>query len=171
MVGLFRNEAKPIGVITYGVSVSSTLLRGICGEDEKRNVYELTRLWIDDSIPRNAGSFLIGATIKQLEREVIVAFSEIQQNHIGYVYQAANFFYCGLSAKFKDPKVRGLEHLHHASYAHGMNMQEIRENYGEENIYYVERPRKHRYVYFSCNRKRKKELLKKLRYKILPYPK
>ena len=27
------------------------------------------------------------------------------------------------------------------------------------------------YVYFNCNKKRKKELLKKLNYPILPYPK
>lgn len=32
-------------------------------------------------------------------------------------------------------------------------------------------PPKHRYVYFNCNKKRKKELLKKLKYPILPYPK
>lgn len=168
--GLFRGE-KLVGVITYGVSCSSTLLKGICGPEESKNVYELTRLWIEDDQPKNSASFFIGRTIKKLDKEIIVSFAEIQQGHVGYVYQASNFHYCGLSAKFRDPKVRGLEHQHHATYAHGMTMKEVREKYGEENVYYVDRPRKHRYVYFNAKGKRKKDLKEKLRYEILPYPK
>ena len=136
------------------------------------NVYELNRLWVDDSVEKNGESYLISNTIKLLDKEIIVSFADSSQNHIGYVYQATNFIYCGLSAKFLDPKVRGLENQHHATYAHGMTMQEVKEKYGEENVYYVERPRKHRYVYFNAKSKaRKKELLAKLKYKIMEYPK
>lgn len=168
--GLIRNK-KIVGVITYGVSCSSTLLKGLCGSEESKNVYELTRLWIEDGQPKNSASFLIGNTLKLLDKEIIVSFSEINQNHIGYVYQASNFFYCGLSSKFKDPKVKGLEHQHHATYARGMTMEEVKEKYGKENVYYVDRPRKHRYVYINAKGKRRKELIKKLKYPILPYPK
>jgi len=169
--GLFDKQNRMVGVITYGVSASSTLLKGICGPEESKNVYELTRLWIEDSTPKNAESFLIGNTIKLLDREIVVSFSEIEQGHVGTVYQASNFMYCGLSKKFRDPKVKGLEHRHHTSYAHGMNMAQIREKYGDENVYYVDRPRKHRYIYFNARGKRKKYLLDKLRYKIENYPK
>jgi hypothetical protein len=168
--GLFRDN-RIVGVVIYGVSCSSTLLKGICGPDESKNVYELTRLWIEDGQPKNSASFFIANTIKRLDREIIVSFAEIQQSHIGYVYQASNFFYCGLSSKFRDPKVKGLEHQHHATYAHGMTMEEVRDKYGEENVYYVDRPRKHRYIYFNARGKRRKDLIKKLRYDILPYPK
>lgn len=168
--GLFDAE-RLVGVITYGVSCSSTLLRGVCGEQEKHNVYELTRLWIEDCTPKNTESFFIGNTLKMLDKEIIVSFAEIQQGHVGTVYQATNFLYCGLSAKFKDPKVKGLEHQHHATYAHGMTMAEVKQKYGEENVYYVDRPRKHRYIYFNADKRRKKYLLKALRYKIEPYPK
>ena len=172
--GLFDKQEgseRLAGVVIYGVSCSSTLLKGICGEDEKSNVYELTRLWIEDNTPKNAESFLIGNTIKLLDKEIIVSFAEIQQGHAGTIYQASNFIYCGLSAKFRDPKVKGLEHQHHATYANRMTMQQIRDKYGAENVYYVDRPRKHRYIYFNAKGKRKKELLNKLKYKILPYPK
>lgn len=171
--GLFdKIDNKIKGVVIYGVSCSSTLLKGICGDEEKNNVYELTRLWVSDSVPKNGESFLIGNTIKLLDKEIIVSFSEIQQGHLGIVYQATNFYYCGLSAKFRDPKVKGLEHQHHATYAHGMTIEEIKQKYGENNVYYVDRPRKHRYVFFNTkNKKRKIELLNKLKYKILPYPK
>lgn len=168
--GLFDSNNVIKGCITYGVPCSSTLLRGMCGEDESHNVYELNRLWISDDVPKNGESFLIGNTLKLLDKEIIVSFADTSQGHIGIVYQATNFYYCGLSAKFKDPKVRGMENMHHATYAHGMTMQQVVEKYGKENVYYVERPRKHRYIYFNANKKRKKELLNKLRYKILPYP-
>ena len=166
-----KYEDRLVGVVTYGVSASSTLLRGVCGDDEAKNVYELTRLWIEDSTPKNAESYFIGSTIKTLDREIVVSFSEIAQGHVGTVYQASNFFYCGLSAKFRDPKVKGLEHKHHTSYAHGMNMAQVREKYGAENVYYVDRPRKHRYVFFNAKKKRRKELIGKLKYKIESYPK
>lgn len=170
--GLFCKKCKNIiGVVMYGVSCSSTLLKGICGIEEQSNVYELTRLWIKDGTPKNTESFLIGNTLKLLDKEIIVSFAEIQQGHNGTVYQATNFFYCGLSAKFKDPKVKGLEHQHHATYANRMTMQQVRDKYGDENVYYVDRPRKHRYIFFNAKGRRKKELLGLLKYEILPYPK
>lgn len=155
----------------YGVSASSTLLKGICGPEESSNVYELTRLWIDDSVPKNGESFLIGNTLSRLNKEIIVSYADSSQDHIGVVYQATNFIYTGLSAKFRDPKVRGLENQHHATYANGLSNQQVIEKFGEENVYFVERARKHRYIIFNAKGKRKKYLMSKLRYKVLPYPK
>lgn len=169
--GLFDKCGDLKGVITYGVPCSSTLLKGICGEEEMHNVYELNRLWVADDVEKNGESFLISNTIKKLDKEIIVSFADSSQNHIGYVYQATNFLYCGLSAKFVDPKVKGLENQHHATYAHGMTIQQIKDKFGEENVYYVERPRKHRYIYFNAKSKRKKELTLKLKYKTMEYPK
>jgi hypothetical protein len=135
------------------------------------NVYELNRLWVSDDVPKNGESYLIANSIKRLDKEIIVSFADTSQSHVGYVYQATNFLYCGLSAKFRDPKVKGMENMHHATYAHGMTMKQVKEKYGEENVYYVERPRKHRYIFFNANKRRKKELRALLRYKVLPYPK
>ena len=52
-----------------------------------------------------------------------------------------------------------------------MNMKQIREKYGKDNVYYEERPRKHRYVFFNAKKKRRKDLINLLKYKVLPYPK
>lgn len=170
--GLFERTSNTlVGVVTYGVPCSSTLLRGICGEEEMHNVYELNRLWVDDTVERNGESYLIANSIKRLDKEIIVSFADTSQGHIGYVYQATNFLYCGLSAKFRDPVVKGQEGKHHATFAHGMTMAEVKEKYGAENVTYVERARKHRYIYFNARRKRRLELMGKLRYKVLPYPK
>lgn len=168
--GLFLpNFLEPLGVVTYGVSPSSTLLRGICGDDEAQNVYELNRLWVDDRLVKNAESFLVSRSMKFLDREIIVSFADTAQKHSGIIYQACNFYYTGLSAKFKDPKIEGIEG-HHATYAHGMTNEEVVEKFGEK-VSFIERSRKHRYIYFRAKGNRKRELLNKLRYPILPYPK
>lgn len=170
--GLVRkSDSEIVGVVTYGVSPSSTLLKGICGEDEAKNVYELNRLWVDDTVPKNGESFLVGSTLKKLDREIIVSFADTSQGHLGIIYQASNFIYTGLSAKFKDPKVKGLENQHHATYANGLTNQQVIDKFGADNVYFVDRPRKHRYIYFNANGGRRKELLKKLRYKVMQYPK
>ena len=157
--------------MTYGVPCSSTLLKGICGPEEANNVYELNRLWIHQDMPRNAASYLVGHSLKMLDKEIVVSFADSSVGHVGYVYQATNFLYCGLSARFLDPKVKGMEGKHHATFAHGMTMAQVTEMYGEDAVEWVERPRKHRYIYFNAPKKRKKALMRKLRYEVLPYPK
>ena len=169
--GLVDKNGHIDGVVNYGVPASSTLLKGICGEEEIYNVYELNRLWIRDSVQKNGESFLVGNTLKLLDKETIVSYADSSMGHIGYIYQATNFYYCGLSSQFLDPRVKGMEGMHHATFAHGMSNEEVIEKYGKDNVYFVERSRKHRYVYFSASKSRKKQLLKKLKYPILPYPK
>lgn len=168
--GLFEDN-EMIGIVMYGVSISSTLLKGICGADEMNNVYELVRLWIKDGTPKNTESYLIGNTLKLLDREIVVSFADSGYGHVGTVYQATNFLYCGLSSKHKDIRIRGREGGHNQTITRGMKVSEIRDKFGAENIYYVERSRKHKYIYFNAGKKRRRQLFEKLKYKVLPYPK
>jgi len=70
--GLYDND-EIVGVIMYGTPSSAPLRRGIAGDDEKNNVIELTRLWIDDKIGKNAESYLIGNTVKKVNKEIVVS--------------------------------------------------------------------------------------------------
>ena len=169
--GLFENNSgRIVGVITYGTPSSCTLRTGICGPDEAFNVIELTRLWIEDTVPKNAASFFIGQTSSKVDKEIIVAYSEPERGHVGTVYQATNFIYTGLSAKRPMWTVEGLNiHDQTLSDRYG-TAKELERRFGER-FKRVPRPRKHRYVYFNAGRKRRKELLGKLRYPIEPYPK
>jgi hypothetical protein len=98
--GLFEiGSGELVGVVTYGVSPSSTLLKGICGPEEAKNVYELNRLWVDDKVAKNGESFFIANTMCLLDREIIVSFADTAQGHLGVVYQAANFIYTGAFGK------------------------------------------------------------------------
>ena len=167
--GLFCKSCKNIiGVITYGTPSSSTL-RLLCGDKEKNNVIELTRLWIKDGTPKNTESFLIGNTIGKVDKEILVSFADSSENHLGIVYQATNWIYTGLNApgtqRFLDGKPITFQ-----AYKDRQDVKKLKEIYGDR-LTIGKRTRKHRYVYFNCNSKREKELLGKLKYKVEPYPK
>lgn len=166
--GLFLNN-EILGVIVYGTPSSAPLRKGIAGEENKNNVIELTRLWVHDSVPRNGESYLIGRTIPKVNKEIIVSFAEAGQGHVGYVYQATNWIYTGLSAKRTNWTVTGID-KHCQTLADKFTSKEIRERYGDR-FSLIDRPRKHRYIYINAKGIRKKELLSKIKYPIFPYPK
>ena len=167
--GLFDSLNNIVGVVIYGTPSSAPLRKGMCGIDEKDNVIELTRLWVDDCVPKNGESFLIGNTIRLVNKEIIVSYADTSMNHIGYVYQATNWIYTGLSAKRTNWTIEGIN-KHCQTIADKYSSEELKNIYGDK-FTLVDRPRKHRYVFFNCDKRRKKELLRKLKYPILPYPK
>lgn len=167
--GLFDNFENIVGVIVYGTPSSAPLRGGICGLKEKDNVIELTRLWVDDCVPRNGESFLIGNTIHLINKEIVVSYADTSASHIGYVYQATNWIYTGLSAKRTNWTVEGID-KHCQTIADKYSSKELKDLYGDK-FTLVDRPRKHRYIFFNCDKRRKKELVKQLKYPILPYPK
>lgn len=167
--GLFNDE-QLVGIVTYGTSASSTLRNGVAGDIWSENVIELNRLCLKYNKP-NEASRLIGGSLRYLPKPtIVISYADTEQKHLGTVYQATNFLYTGLSAKFRDPKVRGLENLHHATYAHGLTNQEVITKYGVENVYFIDRSRKHRYVYIVGTKKQRHAILSSIKYKILEYP-
>jgi hypothetical protein len=160
------------GVVLYGTPSSSTLRR-ICGEENVRNVAELTRLWIADDVGKNAESYLIGNTIPYVRKEILVSFADPSAGHVGYVYQATNWIYTGLSTKRTNWHVDGLDNdVHSQTFTDRLHLtaKEMRERFGDR-FRLVPRPRKHRYVYFNATKARKKALHGAMRYAVRPYPK
>lgn len=166
--GLFLGDEIK-GVICYGTPSSSTLRKGVAGEQNINNVIELTRLWVDDSVPKNGESYLIGNTLKKCGKEIIVSYADTEQNHIGTVYQATNFYYTGLSAKRTNWTIEGID-KHCQTLADKYTAKEIREIYGDK-FSLKPRSRKHRYIFINAKKQRKKELMSQLKYKIIGYPK
>jgi len=168
--GLFLNELL-VGIATYGTPPSSTLRMGVAGKENISRVLELNRLCLLNNLP-NEASFLVSKSPKLLPpNSIVVSFADTEQNHKGYVYQACNFKYYGLSAKRTDWKVKGMEHLHGCTIAdktRGMEHRadKMREIYGD-NFYLKPRPRKHRYIYITG----KKPNYNIIKYKQEKYPK
>ena len=167
--GLY-DEENLIGVVTYGIPASPSLCMGICGKEYSDMVLELNRLCLLDN-HKNLASKLVSGSIKQLPKPtIVVSYADNKQGHVGYVYQATNFLYTGLSEKRVDWAIKGLEHKHSKTISDGMTLEKIKEKYGD-NFYHIERSRKHRYIIFHGSKNDKKILRSKLKYKIQPYPK
>lgn len=163
------------GVCSFGTPASSPLLKGIAGDKWAINVIELNRLVLIDN-HKNLASYFVSKCLKKLPKpKIVVSYADTSMNHAGYVYQACNFLYTGLSAKRTDWKIKGKEHLHGHTIAdefrgHDNRVVQMRAKYGDD-FYLEQRPRKHRYVYFVGSKKQKKSFLSDLNYDIQQYPK
>ena len=171
--GLF-NGAELIGVVTYGTPPSATLRRGIAGAEYADKVLELNRLCLKYN-RKNEASRLVGASLKMLPESIVVSFADTEQGHKGYVYQACNFTYHGLSAKRTDWKVKGKEHLHGQTIADEFRgvknrAQAMRDKYGDA-FYLAPRSRKHRYIYIVGDKRFKRDVRKAIKYRREEYPK
>lgn len=171
--GLF-DEDELIGVVTYGTPPSSSLRVGLAGAEYKEKVLELNRLCLKYN-RKNEASRLVGASLRMLPESIVVSYADTEQGHKGYVYQACNFLYCGLSAKRTDWKVKGKEHLHGQTISDEFRgvpnrAKAMRDKYGDD-FYLAPRPRKHRYVYIVGSKTFKRNVTKALKYKVENYPK
>ena len=150
--GLFDQE-ELIGIITYGMPPSPPLCVGVCGPENKDYVIELNRLCINDGSPKNSASILVSHSLKLLPPSIVVSFADTGVNHVGYIYQATNFIYTGLSAKRTDVFTGNGKHPRHCA--------------GFDKSIRIDRSRKHRYIYFVGSKSQKKQWLKNLSYPIL----
>jgi hypothetical protein len=171
--GLFDLNGTMQGIVTYGTPVSSTL-RNLW--QNKYKLIELNRLCVNEGLEKNVLSYFVGISLKMLPKPFVIAsYADTSQNHHGYIYQATNWIYTGLSIKFKDVAVKGLENQHHTTIEDLVRgkenrMEALRQMFGDR-LYYVERPQKHRYFYFLGNKKQVKDMFKMLPYELQPYPK
>lgn len=174
--GIFEvGTDKLLGCVVFGTPASRFVQKGVCGDDEADNVIELTRLWIDDCVGKNAESFLVSYGLRwmrknNVKQDIVISFSDTGEGHYGCVYQASNFLYTGTNHIQKDWYVDGkMLHPRHFNDRFG-SVNEAKAFFGDRMVQ-VERSVKHRYVYFNCGKSRKRKLLRKLRYEIKPYPK
>jgi hypothetical protein len=171
--GLYNDENILQGVMTYGTPVSS-VLRDLWNNEYK--LIELNRLVVNDGLEKNVLSFFVSQSFVFIPKPmVIVSYADTSKNHHGYIYQATNWIYTGLSAKFNDYMVKGMEHLHGASVFDLSRGKEnrvewLKQKFGD-SLYMVERPRKHRYFYFLGNKRDVKKIKKLMPYKTESYPK
>ena len=108
----------------------------------------------------NYASYLVAHSLKMLPNGTfVVSYADTAWSHVGYVYQATNFLYTGMSAKRVD--VFQPEGLHPRAYdkeKHSDLMQT--------------RSQKHRYVYLVGNKSTRRKMLKQLKYPVYDkYPK
>jgi len=176
--GLYRQDLL-LGIITFGIPPSPHLMK-ICGEEYKSNVLELNRLWCYDESPKNSESFLIGQGIKLLKKDkpeikILVSFADTREKHLGYIYQATNWYFTGYSIPGGGSIVINGKEYHSKSLNNKYNTSDInklKKILNTENIFYKPRSKKCRYVYFIGDSKKENKILKQLcKYEINNYPK
>lgn len=173
--GLF-DETIMIGVCSFGNALPLTVKRSVCGEPFESLVYELNRLIINDDREPNVASFFVSRCFKKLPKPmIIVSYADRERGHNGYIYQASNFMYLGLSHTQKDWVVKGQEHKPFRTlldeFAFSSNrVESLKAKYGDL-LYQVERKPKHRYVYFLGSKTQKQKFHQALQHEPQPYPK
>ena len=153
--GLYQGR-ELVGVVTYGMPASPFLCKGVCGVEYRDKVLELNRVVLKDN-EKNLASFFVSKTLKILPSpRIVVSYADTSKTHVGYIYQATNFLYTGMTVARTDVDT-GEAHSRHYQ---GLDMTK-RKN----------RSQKHRYVYFVGSKTQKRQLRKKLNYDVLPYAK
>lgn len=176
--GLYR-ENLLMGIVTFGIPPSPQLMN-ICGKEYKKNVLELNRLWCYDESPKNSESFLIANAIKLLKNDhpeikILVSFADTREGHLGYVYQATNWYFTGYSVSGGGTIViKGEEH-HPKSLNNKYGTSELsklKQILKTEDIFYRPRSKKCRYVKFISNKRENKKLMSLCKFEIKNfYPK
>lgn len=87
------------GVASYGLPMANAWKIVPLVKDDK-SLVELVRLAIYRWAPKNAGSYLIGASLRDIRRVradwlVAIAYADPAFGHLGFVYQASNWAYFG----------------------------------------------------------------------------
>ena len=123
-------------------------------------VIELNRLCRADDLMPPLSCFVAGCLkLLRVENKIVVSYSDTAMGHRGYIYQACNFIYTGVTKKRTDKYTEGNKHSRHYDNDNQKGLRKIRYP-------------KHRYVYFAIqDGKLKKQAKENLRYKELPYPK
>ena len=150
-----------VGCCTYGIPASPSLCVGLAGKENRDKVLELNRLAIDPKMNGdNRASFLVSRSLKMLPRGTyVVSYADTGWTHVGYVYQACNFLYTGLSAKRVDTYQPDGKH----SRCYDKN--------NHSDLHQTRNP-KHRYIYLVGTKNDKKQMMKELRYPVYSeYPK
>ena len=150
--------------------ISKDLCVCICGERYKSEVTELNRLVLQYN-EKNEASFLVSNSFKLLPKPlIIVSYADSNQNHNGYVYQATNFIYTGLSNE-RLKLMMGGKDLSERTLS-GIQGNLTREQFFKKyNVKKSKQLGKHRYIYFLGNKREKKQRLNNLLLKQYPYPK
>ncbi len=97
--GLYDNSGLLIGAAIFG-QLSTTSWKKYAKEESQ--VVELRRMVVADECPRNTNTWFMSRALKHLKNEfgyhVCVSYADPHYDHVGIVYQAANWIYVGKTA-------------------------------------------------------------------------
>jgi len=136
-----KRAGEAIGVIVFALPPRETMKRygGM--------TWELARLWLDDSVPKNAETYLIGRAVRYIRQhhpdvKALVSYADPSAGHAGTIYKAANWTPDG-----RTDQERKTPRFDYADAATGKRYS--RRGHVPEGVVITRIPRvsKHRFVY------------------------
>lgn len=168
------------GVVCYGMGANKGQYTSLIPDIKNGEYVELTRLWCVNECPRNTESKLISESLKRLPKEIklVVSFADDSIGHLGTIYQATNFYYCGMyrgggttlvseDGLKKHGRLLGIYRQRHPEYRNIPNAELM----GLLGYTAEKAGAKHRYVYIRGTKKERKQMYECIKDRILPYPK
>jgi len=142
--------------------------------DLKVKTIELNRLCINEGLPKNILSYFVSGTFKLLKNSLsqlcLVSYADSNQNHHGYIYQATNWIYTGLTISRDIVYDESGTEVHTRTIGHRLGSSS-REMLEQNNFVYVKQKGKHRYFQFIGSKTQLKTMRKNFKFEALPYPK
>ena len=131
----------------------------------------LTRLWLDDGLPKNSESRVLAVVLRSLVRNTtlkfVVTYADPSAGHLGTIYQAGNWTYTGVSGPSVLYDLGDGVGRHSRTFGHALGTRSLRYLRRQgTRVSPIERPGKHRYLYFLD-----KAWSDKLNVPVRPYPK
>lgn len=160
MFGLFKNtDHILVGVMTFSHPVGSKIQH-----DCPFPIIELTRIALINN-EKNLVSWWMSRCFSFLQKPVLlISFADANKNHVGFVYQATNWIYSGLSSI-------NFNYIYHGKRVHHRTLGDKQRKNLE--IADPDQVPKYRYFYPLGSKKQRKEMIEyvKNRFGIFPYPK
>ena len=160
--------ARLLGALTLGAGPMNghRLVAGAVPDD----AITLTRLWLDDQLPRNSESRVLGIVLRSLRRHTslrfVLTYADPSADHVGTIYMAGGWLYVGLSEATPLYDLGDGVARHSRTVAHAIGTHSLKHfaRHGIE-VRVVPQARKHRYVYLLDPTVRNRLLVS-----VLPFP-
>ena len=157
------------GALSLGVGPKNghALVQG-AGQDD---CLTLTRFFLDDRLPRNSASRVLGMVMHVLQRHTnllfVLTYADPMHGHVGTIYQATNWLYTGRSEATPLYDLGNGIPRHSRSLGHAYGTRSVAYlNAQGIDVRLVAQGRKHRYMHLLGRGVRER-----LTVPVLPYPK
>lgn len=101
--GLYHIESGGLGGITWWLPPTRVACESV-NKEQWQKVLSLTRMVLLPDVPKNAASFLLARSVKEIKRDgrfvSLVTYADESQGHEGRVYLAANWTYIGRTGPY-----------------------------------------------------------------------
>lgn len=170
-----------LGTIIYNVAMGINTHKSISPLiTSQKQMLELTRLWINDSLGKNTESWVIARSFEYIRKnrpeiKLLISYSDVGAGHKGGIYQATNWIYQGkfgeTNKMYSFDGGKSWKHDKALFNSTGLsNHKQLLKVLPRPFLVKTGSP-KHRYIYPLCSKIERKQMIESLKYSPKPYPK